>query len=156
MPSHPLWLTPSNWVSLRLGNEKCARTFLAQTFWTPPGSGTSQIPLFKTQGRQTFEGGHELFGHHPFAWKTPIPPGGLRTQKLNLCALFLGWTISDTQQWRPLCPPPWQSRSCLEAPPTRGPESAHSAALLPSQSHNCLWAPSEQCWARNPWQPIPP
>ena len=50
--------------------------------------GTSRIPLFETQGRQSFEGGHEVFGHHPFAWKTPIPPGGLRTQKLNLCALF--------------------------------------------------------------------
>ena len=50
--------------------------------------GTSQIPLFETQGRQTFEGEHELFGHHPFAWKTPTPPGGLRTQKVNLCALF--------------------------------------------------------------------
>ena len=33
--------------------------------------GTSQTPLLETQGRQTFEGGHELFGHHPFAWKTP-------------------------------------------------------------------------------------
>ena len=50
--------------------------------------GTSQIPLFETQGRQTFEGGHEVFGHHPSAWKTPTPPGGLRTQKVNLCALF--------------------------------------------------------------------
>ena len=49
--------------------------------------GTSRIPLFETQGRQSFEGGHEVFGHHPFAWKTPTPPGGLRTQKLNLCAL---------------------------------------------------------------------
>ena len=52
--------------------------------------GTSRIPLFETQGRQSFEGGHEVFGHHPFAWKTPTPPGGLRTQKLNLCALFSG------------------------------------------------------------------
>ena len=50
--------------------------------------GTSRIPLFETQGRQSFEGGHEVFGHHPFAWKTPTPPGGLRTQKLNLCAHF--------------------------------------------------------------------
>ena len=50
--------------------------------------GTSRIPLFETQGRQSFEGGHEVFGHHPFAWKTPAPPGGLWTQKLNLCALF--------------------------------------------------------------------
>ena len=29
-----------------------------------------------------------FFGHHPFEWKTPTPPGGLRTQKVNLCALF--------------------------------------------------------------------
>ena len=56
--------------------------------------GTSQIPLFETQGRQTFEGEHELFGHHPFAWKTPTPPGGLRTQKVNLCALFSGLTLT--------------------------------------------------------------
>ena len=26
--------------------------------------GTSQIPPFETQGRQTVEGGRELFGHH--------------------------------------------------------------------------------------------
>ena len=50
--------------------------------------GTSQIPLFETQGRQTFEGEHELFGHDPFAWKTPTSPGGLWTQKVHLCALF--------------------------------------------------------------------
>ena len=56
--------------------------------------GTSRIPLFETQGRQSFEGGHEVFGHHPFAWKTPTPPGGLRTQKLNLCALFSCLTFS--------------------------------------------------------------
>ena len=55
--------------------------------------GTSRIPLFETQGRQSFEGGHEVFGHHLFAWKTPTPPGGLRTQKLNLCALFSCLTV---------------------------------------------------------------
>ena len=49
----------------------------------------------KTQGRQIiFEGGHELFGHHLFAWKTPTPPGGLRTWKVNLCALFSCLTIT--------------------------------------------------------------
>ena len=58
--------------------------------------GTSRIPLFETQGRQSFEGGHEVFGHHPFAWKTPTPPGGLRTQKLNLCALFSCLKLNTT------------------------------------------------------------
>ena len=60
--------------------------------------GTSRIPLFETQGRQSFEGGHEVFGHHPFAWKTPTPPGGLRTQKLNLCALFSCLRISGIKK----------------------------------------------------------
>ena len=50
--------------------------------------GTSQIPLFETQGRQTFERGHELFDPHHFGWKTPSPPGGLRTKKVNLYALY--------------------------------------------------------------------
>ena len=59
--------------------------------------GTSQIPLFETQGRQTFEGEHEVFGHHPFAWKSPTPPGCLRTQKVNLCALLscLDWSAAN-------------------------------------------------------------
>ena len=59
---------------------------------------TSQIPPFETQGRQTFEGGHELFGHHPFARKTPTPPGGLRTQKVNLCDLFSCLTCAGIAQ----------------------------------------------------------
>ena len=63
--------------------------------------GTSRIPLFKTQGRQSFEGGHEVFGHHPFAWKTPTPPGGLRTQKLNLCALLSCLILPIPEKERP-------------------------------------------------------
>ena len=45
--------------------------------------GTFQIPLFETQGRQTFEG-----EHHPFAWKIPTPPNGLRTPKTSIFVLF--------------------------------------------------------------------
>ena len=63
--------------------------------------GTSRIPLFETQGRQSFEGGHEVFGHHPFAWKTPTPPGGLRTQKLNLCALFSWFLRAGVRPFSP-------------------------------------------------------
>ena len=78
------------------GERKTRTSFFGTNFLnTPRGPGhpgkipgTSQIPLLETQGRRTFEGGRELFGHHPFAWKTPTPPGGLRNQKVNLCALF--------------------------------------------------------------------
>ena len=36
-----------------------------------------------------FEGHTELFGPHPFTWKTPTPPGNIRTQKLGLCSFFV-------------------------------------------------------------------
>ena len=72
-----------------------ANFFCSNFLITPRGAGhpgkipgTSQIPLFENQGRRTFAGGHEPFGHHPFTWKTPTPPGGLQTQKVNLCARF--------------------------------------------------------------------
>ena len=82
-----------------LGAEKWAKTFLHWPLEHPQGPGTSRqnsldIPrssLRNPQGRQTFEGGHELFDHHTFAWKTLAPPGSLRTQKVDLCALFLAW-----------------------------------------------------------------
>ena len=56
--------------------------FLRKLFEHPHGSGTSRPRKINFRGR------HELFGHHPFAWKTPTPLGGLRTQIVNLCALF--------------------------------------------------------------------
>ena len=93
----PLKLNPLFRDPELLRRERKVHTnFLSTNFLkTPRGPGhpdkipgTSQIPLFETQGRQAFQGEHEVFGHHPFARKTPTPPGGLRTQKVNLCALF--------------------------------------------------------------------
>ena len=82
--------------ALSIGNEKMRTNFFGTNFLNTRRGlghpdkipGTYQIPFFETQGRQTFKGEHELFDPHPFAWKTPTPPGGLRTQKVNLCALF--------------------------------------------------------------------
>ena len=76
---------------------KMRTNFLSTNFLkTPRGPGhpgkipgTSQIPLFETQGRQTLEGEHEVFGHHPLAWKTPTPPGGLRPKKLIFVLFYL-------------------------------------------------------------------
>ena len=44
--------------------------------------GTSQIPLFETQGRQTFEGRHERLDHHPIRLEDPLPTR-------SLCSFFL-------------------------------------------------------------------
>ena len=117
---------------ITLRERKMRTNFFCTTFLnTPrvlgyPGKipGTSQIPLLETQGRQTFEGGHEVFDPHPSAWKTPTSPGGLRTQKVNLCALFSGLNTNEFQEgvlmtalavltvltvletrWRAPCPP---------------------------------------------------
>ena len=35
-----------------------------------------------------FEGHTELFGPHPFMWKTPTPPENIRTQKFGFGFLF--------------------------------------------------------------------
>ena len=37
-------------------------------------------------------GGHkELFGPHPFTWKTPTPPENIRAQKFRFGFLFRAW-----------------------------------------------------------------
>ena len=84
--------------------------FFAQTFLSTPRCpghpgkipGISQIPLFENPRKdKTFEGGHEVFDPHPFAWKTPTPPSGLRTQKVNLCALFS--CLTGVRFYKPPC-----------------------------------------------------
>ena len=118
--------------------------------------GTSQIPLIETQGRQTFEGGHELFGHHPFAWKTPTPPGGLRTQKVNLCALFSGLKPGlklpglGTPKQSPAEPSERPRRTLGEIPqnPRRDPTEPSERPLQSLLRDNVLGEPSGGCAPR--------
>ena len=51
--------------------------------------GTSQIPFFETQGRQTFEGGHELLGPAPLRVEDPHPTGRSPDPKKLISVLFL-------------------------------------------------------------------
>ena len=107
--------------SNNIRERKMRTKFFCTTFLNTPrrpghpgkNPGTSQIPRLETQGRQTFEGGHEVFGHHPFEWKTPTPPGGLRTQKVYLCALFSrSDSIAESRDMGPLR---WDARQCPAA-----------------------------------------
>ena len=41
-----------------------------------------------------FEGHTELFGPHPFTWKTPTPPENIRTQKFRFGFFFRAQIIS--------------------------------------------------------------
>ena len=45
-----------------------------------------------------FEGHTELFGPHPFAWKTPTPPENIRTQSLGLCSFFPEFSASPRKR----------------------------------------------------------
>ena len=56
------------------------------------GPPTVLWPFLKTQEKQAFKGGDELFDPKPFAWKGPAPPGGLRPQKLIFVLFFLAWS----------------------------------------------------------------
>ena len=58
-------------------------------------SETSQIPLFETQGRQTFEGGHDLFGHHP-SRRRPPPHRSVSGPKKLIFVLFF---LPEYQEW---------------------------------------------------------
>ena len=69
----------------------------------------------RSHGRQSFEGEHEVFDHHPFPWKTPTPPGGFRTQKVNLCALF-SCLKSETSHQNRAAPPKSRCRTFLRTP----------------------------------------
>ena len=94
------WRCGTARVCVRLclsGTKNAQRYFLCRIFLNThrrPGTSRQEsrdIPdslSWKPKGRQTLEGGHKLFGRHPFAWKTPTLPGGLRTQIVNLCARF--------------------------------------------------------------------
>ena len=70
--------------------------FLAQTFWTHPGvrdiptklPGYPRLPPSKPKENKLSREGARTFRPPPLRVKTSTPPGGLRTQKVNLCALF--------------------------------------------------------------------
>ena len=77
-------------ISPRLGSEKCTRTLVAQTFWTPPGSGTSlqnshDIPdsSLRNPRKTNFRGRARTF--RP---QDPLPTRRSPGQKSYLCALF--------------------------------------------------------------------
>ena len=54
-----------------------------------PVPGTKLVfPGFREEGTSFRGRVHELFDPRPFVWKSPIPPGGLRTQKL-IFVLFI-------------------------------------------------------------------
>ena len=74
---------------LFLGDENRTQMFFSQTFRALPGY-PGQIPGYpgKKFDSLGFEGHTELFGPHPFTWKTPTPPENIRTQKIRFGFFF--------------------------------------------------------------------
>ena len=70
------WFRPVTWSSGHLGRRA--------KFPGHPGDNV----CLRGVSAQTFEAGNALFNPHSFLWKTPTPPDGFRTQKVNLSAIF--------------------------------------------------------------------
>ena len=77
------------------------QTPFSQTFQALPGS-PGKIPDIppKKFDFPGFEGHIELFGPHPFTWKTgsPTPPDNIRTQKLGFVLFSRAWF--STYSWQ--------------------------------------------------------
>ena len=65
-----------------LGPENRTQTFFSETC-------RASRQNAKKFGFPGFEGHTELFGTHPFTWKTPTPPEDIRTKKCGFGFLFL-------------------------------------------------------------------
>ena len=77
-----------------IGAKNWTQTFFFANFSGTPGisrqnPGISRQKMFDFPG---FEGHVELFGPHPFTWKTPTPPENIRTQKFGFVLFFRAWT----------------------------------------------------------------
>ena len=69
--------------------QKLNTNFVFSNFRAPPGYPSNIRPKkFVFPG---FEGHTEVFGPHPFTWKTPTPPENIQTQKLGFVLFFRAW-----------------------------------------------------------------
>ena len=86
--NQPLFGRGQPWI----GDENWTQTFflkLSGRFWDIPAKFRDIPPQkFDSLG---FEGHTELFGPHPFTWKTPTPPENIRTQKFRFGFFFRAW-----------------------------------------------------------------
>ena len=64
---------------------------LNQNFFFSNFSGTPGISRQNPGIFPGFEGRTELFGPHPFVWKTPTPPENIRAQKFRFGFGFRAW-----------------------------------------------------------------
>ena len=90
-----------DWPNTLIGNENWTQTFFSQTFRAPPGY-PGKIPGYPAQKFDFpgFEGHTELFGPHPFVWKTPTPPENIRAQKFRFGFVFRAWVEMDNNTSR--------------------------------------------------------
>ena len=82
-----LWQTvPQNGRVHLLGIDFFSLTFRSPPRYPGKNPGISRQKSLVSLG---FEGHTELFDHHPFTWKTPTLPEGIRTSKFRFGFLFL-------------------------------------------------------------------
>ena len=88
-------------IGFHIVDENWTQTFflkLSGRFWDIPAKSRDIPPKkFDFLG---FEGHTELFGPHPFTWKTPTPPENIRTQKFRFGFFFRAWSYALSEESR--------------------------------------------------------
>ena len=73
------------WPEFNRGQKLNPNIFFSNFSGASGSPGISRQKKFDSLG---FEGHTELFGPHPFPWKTPTPPENIRTQKFRFGFFF--------------------------------------------------------------------
>ena len=94
-PGEKFWKSVKNSETVLpfIGNENWTQTIFSQTFRAPPGY-PSKIPGYPTKKAWfpwVSKDIPNLFGPHPFTWKTPTPPENIRTQKFGFVHFSRAW-----------------------------------------------------------------
>ena len=150
---------PKNWT----------QTFFLQTFRAPLGY-PDKNPLVSLG----FEGHTELFGPHPFTWKTPTPPEDVRTEQFGFGLLLLFFSVfpffsrvfmrfgrdGQSGQKRPLSgdflavsPQPWGAEESVLISPQKarvGPKRLQSAPKRPGFWGRVFAGFSIKIWGLSP------
>ena len=110
-----------------IGERKLNPNFFSQTFRAPPG-----YPGKKKFDFPGFEGHTELFGPHPFVWKTPTPPEISGLKSLGLGSFFV-------QKGLEVCYCPWGCHPDPRLGPVLGPSRSHPGSEgVPSRFAMCF------------------
>ena len=73
----------------KLGAKNRTQTCFSQSFWPPPAISRQKSRDIPPKSLVSLKGHTELFGPHPFTWKTPTLPENIPTRKFRFTRFAL-------------------------------------------------------------------